>query len=53
MPIGANTFGISVPTGTLCSGTRSIPVENNLLNSFLYFLTKSETRVIEGASPFN
>jgi hypothetical protein len=37
MLIGANTFGISVPMGMLRSGARSIPVENNLLNSFLYF----------------
>jgi hypothetical protein len=53
VPIDTNTFGISVLMGMLRSGTRSILMENNLLNSFLYFLIKSETRIIDGASPFS
>jgi hypothetical protein len=34
VPIGAHTFGVFVPTGTPRAGTRSIPVENDLLNFF-------------------
>jgi hypothetical protein len=52
VPIGANMFGIFVPMGMLRAGARSIHVENNML-IFLYFLIESETRVIEGASPFS
>jgi hypothetical protein len=37
VPVGANMFGVFVPTGTLRAGARSIPVENNLLN-FLFVL---------------
>jgi hypothetical protein len=53
VPIGTNMFGISVLMGTLRSGTRSILMQNNLLNSFLYFLIKSETCIIDGATPFS
>jgi hypothetical protein len=34
VPIGAIMFGVFVPTGMPHAGSRSIPVENNMLNFF-------------------
>jgi hypothetical protein len=52
MSVGANMFGVFMPTGTPRAGARSIPMENDLLNFFLYFLIKREARVIAGRLPF-
>jgi hypothetical protein len=53
VPIGTHMFGVCVPMGTSHPSARSIPVENDLLNFFLYFLIKSETHIIDDASPFS